>query len=134
VERNGKTAVQVMTLEGVRNREITAYRSKTFLILHFEGKGRAHGGGMAQMVGMGEDRPMSMSDERSWLTDSQGKEYTPALLMTKSATAQISFEVPVEATGLVWHDGKTRAYRLEPHPVEMEETKTAAPTAKGPTH
>lgn len=126
IDRSQKTAIEAMGLGGAHQSEIQAEKGKTFVVLQFEGKGRAHAGQLFGFVGMGEDRPMSKTDERSWLTDAQGKKYTPALLVVKKQGCQLSFEAPTGATGLVWHDGKTKSYQLEPQPIEVQEPAATA--------
>ncbi len=104
VERAGKTMVRVgyLTTSGIAydTQQETAAKDKTFVILHFEGKPRRGGA-------------------RTWLTDGAGKKYWEGMwyaskkVKDQKEKAQVSYEVPSDATGLVWHDGK-QPYKLEP--------------------
>jgi hypothetical protein len=105
--------VGYLTTSGIAfdNQQETAGKGKTFVILHFEGK------------------PKPGSSKR-WLADGAGKKYTEGMWYSpKKQQAQVSYEVPADATGLVWHDGK-QAYKLEPVVVtlEAEPEKGQAPT------
>jgi hypothetical protein len=132
VERSDKTLIQGMSLSGSIEKEIKAETGMTFVVLRFEGKGRAHRERESGFVGMGETRPMAKADSGSWLTDAADKKYTPALLTTKEDSCQVSFEIPMNAAGLVWHDGKRKSYQLEPHPMEIIEAP-ASPGAPAET-
>ena len=107
VERADKTVVQVATLNltvrgGVafETQEQKAGKGKTFVILRFEGKSKP-------------------GRSKVWLADAAGKKYTegfwyaPKKEKDQKDMAQVSYEIPADATGLVWHDGK-QAYKLEP--------------------
>jgi len=138
IERIRKTSVEAMTTGGnelrgtkgapvtiaaaaVALREIQAEKEKIFVVLQFEDRGRAHGVELPEFIGMGDGRPMSKVDQRSWLADANGKTYAPALLVIRRGGCQLSFEVPSGASGLVWHDGKKKTYKLELQPVEIQE-------------
>jgi len=107
VERADKTMVQVATLNlrarggiAFENQEQKAAKGKTFVILHFEGKAKP-------------------GQAKTWLADAAGKKYTegfwyaPKKEKDQKDTAQVSYEIPADSTGLVWHDNK-QPYKLEP--------------------
>lgn len=113
VERSEKTMARVgyLTLAargGVayEDQEQKAGKGKTFLVLHFEGKPKP-------------------GRHKTWLTDAAGKKYSegmwyaPKKVKDQPEKAQVSYEVPAEATGLVWHDGK-QPYQLEPAVVALK--------------
>lgn len=117
VERSDKTMTHVvyLTTSGLSSEERLekAGKGKTFVILHFEGKGRP-------------------GEPKLWLTDANGKKYSEGYgYSKKKGTGQIAYEVPADATGLVWHDGK-QAYKLEPVIVAVEPTAGESQTAAKP--
>ena len=125
VERADKTMVRVATLNlmarggiAFEDQEQKAGTGKTFLVLHFEGKSKPGGA-------------------KTWLTDATGKKYSEGFLFTpkkekdQKDMAQVSYEIPVDATGLVWHDGK-QAYKLEPAVVAIPPEPEKSPASGKP--
>lgn len=117
VERSDKTMTHViyLTTSGVASEERLekAGKGKTFVILHFEGKGRP-------------------GEPKLWLTDASGKKYSEGYGYSKKrGIGQIAYEVPADTTGLVWHDGK-QAYKLEPVIVAVEPTSAESQAAAKP--
>jgi len=119
VERADRTTVWVSYLSlrargGVATEpaEKKAGKGKTFVILHFEGKS-------------------SGQRSRAWLTDGADKRFAEGYeYSAQKESRQIAYEVPAEATGLVWHDAD-KAYRLEPEIVAIQaEAGPAQPSAK----
>jgi len=131
VERAEKTPVEAMTLNGIRKSEGRASKGKTFLILSFEGKSCRAGDELIAMVSVGADGVMARTDERSWVTDSLNKKHSPGIPVAAKNACQLAFEIPTEASELIWHDGKKKAYSLEPYPVELP--APAANTTGAPT-
>lgn len=115
VERADKTMVRVvyLTTAGLAQdtQEEKAGKGKTFVVLHFEGKGKS---------------------AKTWLTDGTGKKYTegmwyaPKRVKGQKEKAQVSYEIPADATGLVWHDAK-QPYKLEPVVVALPPEQEKAP-------
>ncbi|MGH9602959.1 MAG: hypothetical protein ACRD24_11290 [Terriglobales bacterium] len=113
MERSDKTMVRVAYLTlaarggiGYETQEQNAGKGKTFVVLHFEGKPKP-------------------GEHKTWLTDGTGKKYpegmwyAPKKVKEQKEQAQVSYEVPAAATGLVWHDGK-QPYKLEPVVVALQ--------------
>lgn len=92
---------------------VPAPKGRTFLVLQFEGK--ASGGFKAFTA--------------SWVTDATGKKFRNVHATSSDERREIHFGIPVKAADLVWHDGK-KAYKLEPHPVEIAETQPVGGAAK----
>ena len=93
-----KARVVYLTTSGLASdvQDETAKKGKTFLVLHFEGKGKKN-------------------PPEPWLTDTTGKKYTEGFGYSPGKDKwQIAYEVPEGETGFVWHDGKLAAYQLEP--------------------
>lgn len=120
VERSDKTMVRVgyLTLAArggiaYEDREEKAGKGKTFVVLHFEGKPKP-------------------GRTKAWLTDAAGKKYSegmwyaPKKEKEQKEKAQISYEIPADAAGLVWHDGK-QPYKLEPVAVAMQADAEKSP-------
>ncbi|MGH9863100.1 MAG: hypothetical protein ACRD35_06720 [Candidatus Acidiferrales bacterium] len=107
VERSPKAKAQVLSLNapgGIADVEESAGKGKVFLVLHFEGEPSEEA----------EDNPQ-------WLSDAAGKKYDEPFAFGKSGWSELAYEIPADATGLIWHDGK-KAYELEPHPKLLEKT------------
>jgi len=121
IERSNKAAIEAMSLHGMVASDLDAGKGRTFVVLRFEGKGRAQDDELADLVAVEPDNVMSRADTRSWLTDAQGKKYTPGLLARNKRGCQLSFATRNGATGLVWHDGKQKSYQLEPQLVEIRD-------------
>jgi hypothetical protein len=93
-----KARVVYLTTSGMSSdvQTKTARKGKTFLVLHFEGKGKKN-------------------PPEPWLTDALGQKYTEGYGYAPIKDKwQIVYEVPERATGFMWHDGKIVAYQLEP--------------------
>jgi hypothetical protein len=114
VERLNRAPVEAMTLSGIRKSEAKASKGQIFLTLSFEGKRCGAGGGMVAMQSVGADGVMARTDEKSWITNEQGKKFSPGVPSAGKDSCIIAFEVPTDATGLRWHDGRKATYRLEP--------------------
>ena len=109
-----------------------ARAQKAFVILSFEGarsRGVNEAGEMSEFMNfsaVSASNLLARVEGQSWLGDSAGRKYSrPGVVAGKDRT-QLAFEVPADATGLVWHDGKKRSFELEPHPRE-----TVDPAAHG---
>lgn len=122
VERADQTMVRVAYLTlaarggiGYDTQEQKAGKGKSFVVLHFEGKPKP-------------------GEPKTWLTDGAGKKYSegmwyaPKKVKDQKETAQVSYEIPAEAAGLVWHDGK-QSYKLEPVVVALQGEPEKSPAA-----
>lgn len=152
VERSAKTSIEVMCpggkggiLEGNRGTEVFALSSmgtvcgvqekagtgKTFVILKFGGKAkRDFNDEMFRFASVTDGKYLARIDGKSWLSDGTEKKFKDGLLKILQGDRLLSFEVPADAAGLIWHYGKNQ-YQLEPHPVEMAgdtPASTPAPT------
>ncbi|MDD5542342.1 MAG: hypothetical protein PHX83_04140 [Acidobacteriia bacterium] len=102
---------------------------KTFLVLQFGGKGqRNFDEDLTKFVSLTQGKYLVRLDEHSWLSDASGAKFKSGLLKTHKGPTTLSFEVPSNAAGLVWHYGK-KQYQLEPHPVEIADAATS-PSSK----
>lgn len=124
------------TSVGVCNDSEKAGQGKTFLVLHFEGAARRSTNDqedVAKFQAVGSTGVLARVDAHSWLADAAGKKYrAPAVRIEAKDKRQLAFEVPGDASGLVWHDRKD-LYELEPHPkavsapAEPEKKESPAP-------
>lgn len=140
VERSAKTSIEVMCpggkggiLEGKRGTAVFAIPSmstlcgvqekagagKTFVVLKFGGKAKRNfNDEMFRFASVTDGKYLARIDEKSWLSDGTGKKFKDGLLKILQGDRLLSFEVPADTAGLIWHYGKNQ-YQLEPHPVEM---------------
>lgn len=101
-----------------------ASKGKTYLVLHFEGKPtRELEKEFGKFVATSGEGFLARVDESSWLGDDQQKKYANGFAVTKKkeSVRQIAFEVPADATGFTWRDGKKQ------HPVREPAPKPAGP-------
>lgn len=121
--------VAYLTTSGLRSetREKKAGTGKTYVVLHFEkqaaDKPEAEAkSGMVKLSSGADGRLESKSGDQEgeqWVTDAEGKKYTEGIGVTTGDKAHLAYEIPVTATGLVWHDG-AKAYQVEPKVVAIE--------------
>lgn len=99
VERKRSVQYQVLYLTtsgvGSEDRTLTAGSGMTLLVLHFHGDER------------------EVPEGQFWLGDSSGNRHMHKTIINADGGRQVVYEVPVAATGLVWHDG-SQIYELEP--------------------
>jgi len=99
-----------------------ASAGKTFVVLSFEGETKRDlDGELGKFAAVTTGNFLARIDEQSTLEDGAGQKLGPALLKANKGR-QLIFEVPVNAAGLVWSNGKQRV-QLEPHPVLLEKEK-----------
>jgi hypothetical protein len=140
VERSTQTSIEVMCpggkesmLAANRGTEVFALSSmstlcgiqekagagKTFVVLKFGGKAKRNfNDEMFRFASVTDGKFLARIEGKSWLSDGTGKKYKDGLLKILKGDRLLSFEVPADAAGLIWHYGKNQ-YQLEPHPVEI---------------
>lgn len=120
------TIPSMSTICGVKE---NAAKGKVFVVLQFGAKAQHNfDEDSTKFASVTAGKYLARLDEHSWLSDSTGKQFKEGLLKTHKGPYVLSFEVPTETAGLVWHYGK-KQYQLEPHPVEIAETvPPATPT------
>jgi hypothetical protein len=152
VERSGKTTIEVMCpggkeglLEAKKGTEVFTIPSmstlcgvqekagagKTFVVLKFGAKAKRNfNDEVFRFASVTDGKYLARIDEKSWLSDGTGKKFKDGLLKALKGDRLLSFEIPSDATGLVWHYGK-KQYQLEPHPAEIAEAALPVNTAPG---
>lgn len=106
-----------------------ARQGKTFLVLRFEGKPPKPMPKLVPYRSVTSSGAAVRFEERAWLTDVAGKKYPYGVLVESDKGRQLAYEVPLEATGFVWHADKQH-FQLEPHPVAIVEAAAPATLPK----
>ncbi len=136
VERSAETQVQPLCLSiplgggggsqtSCKPRAEKARKGKTFVVLHFEGTPPKPLPRLVAYRSVTSSGASVQFEERAWLTDAAGKKYPYGVFVKNDKGRQLSYEVPLDAAGLVWHADKQH-FQLEPHPAAVAEAATPA--------